>query len=259
MHPGFGTGQLKGDSARLAVAAAIEAGYTTIDTGAIYGNETEVGQAIAKSGRRSELLVITKGAHDPEEHGYKEIRTSFTASLGRLALEYVDYYLIHWPANPEARQQTWKGMLAIRDAGGAKAIGVSNYAVHHLAELPTGEDGPVVNQIEFHPYVYAAQQDILEYCQEQGIALMGYATFANGQADADPVVTVIARRHQKTPRQVLTRWSLQHGVLPLVRSGNSSHITENFAVDDFTLSPDEMRALNSLRGVREFRDPHSMA
>lgn len=257
---GFGTGQLQGEKAYDAVAAALDAGYRLIDTGAIYGNEVAVGRAILASGvRRDDISVITKGAHDEIQHGYRTVLEQFEASLARLALDYVDYYLVHWPVNPTERRETWRAYEEIRATRRAREIGVSNYGIHHLQELADCNIQPAVNQIEFHPYIYSEQQDIVTYCQDKGMTVIGYSTFADGQAEHDPIVETIATNHHVMPRQVLTRWSMQHGVVPLVRSGSAVHIAENIKVDGFTLSDSEMVTLDGLRGRRQFRDPHVLS
>ena len=253
---GFGTGQLQGERAYDAVIAALQSGYQLIDTGAIYGNETEVGRAILASQiNRDDMCVITKGAHDEDQHGYKTALEQFEASLARLALDYVDYYLVHWPVNPTKRQETWRAYEEIHASGRAREIGVSNYGIHHLQELAGSAIQPAVNQIEFHPYIFAEQKDVLSYCQNNGVAVIGYSTFADGQADHDPIVQTIATNHKITPRQVLIRWSMQHAVVPLIRSGSPDHIAENIQATDFELSSTEMAKLDALRGNRQFRDP----
>lgn len=256
---GFGTGQLLGDFAQNATMAALDAGCRLIDTGAMYENEEQIGLAIAQGDvPREEIILITKGAHYENEHGHKQTHDAFKASLGRLGLSYIDYYLIHWPVNPQQRKETWRAMEEIQRNGMARAIGVSNYAQHHLEELKTMTIKPAVNEIEFHPYIFGEQKAILEYCQNEGVRIIGYATYADGQGDHDPVVGKIATQHGKTPRQVLTRWSIQHQVVPLVRSGNPSHITENFNVEDFELTQAEMALLDNLHGTRLFTNPNDL-
>ena len=256
---GFGTGQLLGDVAQNATMAALRVGCRLIDTGAMYENEAQVGRAITQSGvPREEIVLITKGAHYENEHGYEQTLAAFDASLHRLGLSYVDYYLIHWPVNPLQRKETWRAMEEIQLSGKSKAIGVSNYAQHHLQELETMAVQPVVNEIEFHPYIFNEQKAVMDYCQSHGIYIIGYATYANGQGDHDPIVGKIAKHHGKTPRQVLTRWSMQHNLVPLVRSGNPDHIAANYAVDDFELARSEMALLDNLHGERQFRDPKDL-
>lgn len=256
---GFGTGTLHDDVAVEATLAALDSGYRLIDTAARYDNESAVGRAIAASGlAREEVMVVTKGAHDENEHGYQPVLDQFEASLGRLSLKYVDFYLVHWPVNPRQRGETWQAMTELFQSGRARAVGVSNYGVHHLEELRDARVQPAVNQIEFHPHVFAQQRDILEYCQKNNIALMGHSTFANGQVDSDPAVLALAAAHNTTPRHILIRWSMQHGVTPLVRSHNPHHITQNAHVD-FALTDAQMTALDNLHGTFQWRDPHKLS
>lgn len=257
---GFGTGQLKDAAAEQAVATALDAGYRLIDTAAIYDNELEVGHAIASSNiTREEILLVTKGAHDAHEHGKAEILASFEASLGKLAVDYVDYYLIHWPSNPGKRLETWHAMEQLFYRKRARHIGVSNYAVHHLQELYAGADvQPAVNQIEFHPFIYAQQRGLLDYCRENDIVVMGYSTFGGDQAWSSERLQRIAQQKGRPFQQILARWSMNHGVIPLVRSEKQSHVRANIDID-FELSDQEMAVLDGLKGDRLFRDPRVLA
>lgn len=254
---GFGTGRLHGAEAEQAVRWALNYNYTLIDTAAIYGNEVEVGRAIASSTiPREDIVVVTKGAHDSDEHGYSQILEQFENSLKRLALDYVDYYLVHWPSNPHERLETWRAMETIQQSGRARYIGVSNYDIRHLDELDDANlTHPAVNEIEFHPYIFNEQQGIVDACKNRGIAILGCATFANGQGDTNKTVGNIAAKYHKTPRQILTRWAMQHGVIPLVRSKNEAHIIENRLVEDFVIEASDMMLLNSQQGRREFPNP----
>lgn len=258
-YTGFGTGGLKGATAYNAVLSALACGYRLVDTAAMYGNEVEVGHAIRESGiPREDVVVITKGAHYEDEHGYRKTLDALDASLHRLGLSYVDYYLIHWPVNQVMRGETWRAMEHLQEAGKASLIGVSNYSVRHLRELGKARVQPAVNQIEFHPFIYYAQQEILEYCRQHGIKLIGYATLAGGQADNNETINAIANRLGRPYRQILARWSMQHGVTPLVRSASPEHIADNFIVDDFEIGQEDMRLIDNLHGVRLFPDPYAM-
>lgn len=254
---GFGTGQLQGAEAEQAVRWALQHDYRLIDTGAIYGNEHAVGRAIASSNiDREDILVVTKGAHESEEHGYTQILEQFDTSLQRLGLDYIDYYLVHWPSHPQLRVETWRAMETIQKNRRAQYIGVSNYSVRHLDELEDAQlMRPAVNEIELHPYIFSEQRHLIETCKNRRIPILGYATFANGQGDTDEVVERIAAKCHKTPRQILTRWAMQHSVVPLVRSRSEAHIIENRAVEDFAINDDDMRLLDGLHGTREFQDP----
>ncbi|MET1032953.1 MAG: aldo/keto reductase, partial [Candidatus Saccharimonadales bacterium] len=234
----------------------IECGYRLIDTGAIYDNEVEVGRAIVQAKiSRDEIIVTTKGAHDPEEHGYAQILRSFDQSLRRLALSYIDYYLVHWPSNSKLRKDTWRGMEHILAQGGAKAIGVSNYAVHHLEELQDMSVQPAMNQIEFHPFIWNDSYKLVQYNRQNNIQTVGYATLAQGQAQSDPVVRAISARIGKSSQQILTRWAINHGVVPLVRSSSTQHIIENLHAKDILLTDEDMAGLNMLHGRRLFPNP----
>lgn len=255
---GFGTGQLLGSAALRAVYTALKSGYRLIDTAAIYGNETEVGQAVRESTvPREEIIIMTKGAHEPHEHGYEQLLSSFNESQRKLQTS-IDYYLVHWPVNPLRRQDTWRAIEELYQSGKIGNAGVSNYAVHHLEELRAFAVQPAVNQIEFHPYIFKEQQDILEYCQMHGIQVIGYATYANKQGLADQRLLRIASRYNKTPYDILRQWSIQHGVIPLVRSSNTAHIADNLNTGVFEISADDMAALNTFSGQREFPDPHTL-
>lgn len=268
---GFGTWEVTPDSAaQAAVSEAIKAGYRLIDTALMYNNEKGVGQAIRESGfERENLFITTKLWAD--HLGYQSTLDGFEASLSRLGLEYVDLYLIHWPAsfshqedkenNQKLRRDTWRAMEEIAKSGRARNIGVSNFVVHHLEELlKYANILPAVNQIEFHPFIYEEQRPIVEMCQKYEILIEAYSPLSRGGRVNDPVVQMIAQAHSKTGAQVLIRWALQHDTVPLPRSTNPEHIAENRDVFDFELTPDEMHTLNGLTdsSARVAPDPHKM-
>jgi diketogulonate reductase-like aldo/keto reductase len=268
---GFGTWEVTPDSAaQAAVSEAIKAGYRLIDTALMYNNEQGVGRAIQESGlARDELFVTTKLWSD--HLGYQSALDAFETSLTRLELDYVDLYLIHWPAsfrhqddrenNQKLRKDTWKAMEEISKSGRARNIGVSNFVVHHLEELLKYANViPAVNQIEFHPFIFEEQRPIVEMCQKYEILIEAYSPLSRGGRVNDPVVQKIAQTHGKSSAQILIRWALQHDTLPLPRSTNSDHIAENFDVYDFELTPEDMHTLNGLTDSagRVAPDPHKM-
>lgn len=267
---GFGTWQVTPDStARAAVAAALKTGYRLIDTAQMYNNEQGVGEAIRESGiKRDELFVTTKLWTD--HLGHQSALDAFDASLGRLGLDYVDLYLVHWPAafgssdqvaNKQLRQDTWRAFEEIYKSGRARSIGVSNFVVHHLEELLGYANVlPAVNQIELHPFIYEEQRPIVEFCQRQEIVIEAYSPLSRGGHVNDPVVVKIAEAHHKTGAQVLVRWALQHDTVPLPRSTNPQHMLENAEVFDFKLSSEEMHALNGLTdsSARVAPDPYKL-
>lgn len=239
---GLGVWQ-SGGNTKQAVVAALAAGYRHVDTAAIYGNEAQVGAAIVEAGvARRELFVTTKLWNS--EHGYDKARRAFDASVGRLGLEYVDLYLIHWPVQG-LRLETWRAFEELYAEKRVRAIGVSNFLVPHLRELQgRAKVLPAVNQIELTPFLQRA--DTVALCQELGITLEAYSPLTRGQRLGHPVVKTIAGRVARTPAQVLLRWGLQRGFVILPKSVTPARIAENAALFDFELDAESMQQLNQL-------------
>ena len=255
---GFGTGELVDDHAYDAVRNALQAGYRMIDTASRYNNETPIGQAVRGCGiPREDLFVTTKLWND--DQGYEETFAAFNASLTRLGLDYVDLYLLHWPSGPD-RLGSWQAMEEIYRSGRTKAIGVSNFTPKHLRELMAHANiTPAVNQIEFHPSIYSEQKPIVDFCEQQGIVVQGYCPLMHGHMDS-PVVREVCQRTGRPAAQVLLRWSVQHGVVPLPRSDNPEHIASNIAIDGFELKPQDMSMLDQLNnGYRVFPNPFAIS
>lgn len=255
---GFGTWELSPDEAKESVRSALKVGYRLIDTARIYGNEEAVGEAILASGvPRKEIFVTTKLWND--DQGYDKAFEALEASLDRLGLEYVDLYLIHWPAT-KRRHDTWKAFEEIQASGKAEAVGVSNYTIEHLEQL-FDQSGftPAVNQVEFHPFIYDQQKELLEYCRNKKIVVEAYSPLARISSKSLPQVKAIADKHAKSEQKVFLRWCIQHGTVPLPRSKNPEHIRSNFEVFDFELDEEDMRQLNSISdGERVTWDPAGM-
>jgi diketogulonate reductase-like aldo/keto reductase len=242
-----------GEETRRAVRDALECGYRLIDTARAYGNERDVGRARRESGLpREEVFVTTKLWNS--NHGYEAARRACRASLGDLGLDCIDLYLIHWPV-PGLRRETWKAMAALRDEGVCRAIGVSNYTIRHLEELRDESSvPPAVNQVEFHPFLY--QRELLDYCRRRGIAVEAYSPLARGVRLSEPALVSVGRKYGKTPAQVLIRWALQHGTIPIPKSSRPERIRENAAVFDFSLTSGDMETLDRLdEGLRVCWDP----
>jgi diketogulonate reductase-like aldo/keto reductase len=254
--PALGLGVYRsppGEETRSAVRQALELGYRHVDTARVYGNEEDVGAAIRASGLpREEVFVTTKLGN--RSHGYDRALEAFEQSLTALGLDYIDLYLIHWPV-PEGRRESWRALERIYSEGLARAIGVSNYTERHLREvLSHAEVAPMVDQMEFHPFLY--RRDLLQFCRERGILVEAYSPLTRGRRLDRPELQEIASRQGKTPAQVLLRWGLQHDLVVLPKSTRPERIAENAALFDFELSDDEMARLDALdEGLHVAWDP----
>jgi diketogulonate reductase-like aldo/keto reductase len=238
---GLGTWQMAGARCRAAVRSALEVGYRHLDTATIYRNERDVGRAVRDSGvPREQLFVTTK--LPPGEAGRE--RRTLDDSLRALEMDYVDLWLVHWPPPRRALVSTWKELLAVRDQGLARAVGVSNYSPAQLDELiaATGE-APQVNQIPWAPALHDA--DLLAEHRRRGVVLEGYSPFKNTDL-GDPVLAEIAARHEVTPAQVVLRWHLDHEVVVIPKSATPERIAANFDVFGFSLSDEELRRVDGL-------------
>ena len=250
---GLGTAGMSGRACIAAVREALRVGYRLIDTASRYGNEEEIGEALRESGvAREEVFITTKVAGT--EQGYARTVKACEGSLRRLGLDFVDLYLIHWPGN-RLRLETWKSMEALFELGKTRSIGVSNYMVHHLEELRgASSTPPATNQIELSPFLQ--QRDVVSYCRERSIPVEAYSPLTRGRRLGDSMIGRIAARNGRTPAQILVRWSLQHGFVTIPKSVHPERIRENVEVFDFTLSSDDMRALDALeRGLHFDWDP----
>jgi 2,5-diketo-D-gluconate reductase A len=238
---GFGTWQLRGRAGREALRSALEAGYRHIDTATMYGNEADVGHAVAASGlARDEVFITTKL---PSGRAGRE-RATLAASLRALGTSYVDLWLVHWPPPGRMLVPVWREFLALRDEGRARAIGVSNYSLAQIDRLTeaTGQ-APAVNQIPWSPARYNAA--LLAGHGERGVAVEGYSPL-KGTNLASPVLAEIAAAHGATPAQVVLRWHLEHGVTVLVKSVNPERIAANIEALRFSLDPGEVARIDAL-------------
>ncbi len=240
---GLGVWKMKeGEETEQAVRVALHAGYRLIDTAKLYGNERSVGRAVRESGLpREEIFVTTKlfptDALDPEG--------AFEKSFERLGLDYIDLYLIHWPV-PLAHARLWRSLERFYEEKRVRAIGVSNYGIRDLEVTLEGASvPPMVNQIEFNPFAY--QKEVLEFSQAKGIVVEAYSPLTVGRKLRHPVIAEVARRHNRSPAQILIRWALQHGTVVIPKSSHEERIRENIDVFGFELSESDMAELDALR------------
>ena len=242
---GFGVFQVPPEDTAETVKLALDAGYRSIDTAAAYGNEEGVGRAIADSGLdRDELFITTKLWNDKQ--GRQSALREFDASLGRLGLEYVDLYLIHWPVpSQDLYVETWRAFEEIHADGRARAIGVSNFEPEHLERLlDETEVVPALNQIELHPRL--PQPELRELHQEHGILTEAWSPLAQGELLDDPAVKEIAEAHGRTPAQVILRWHIELGNVVIPKSVTPERISENIEVFDFELTPEQLERFAGL-------------
>jgi 2,5-diketo-D-gluconate reductase A len=252
---GFGVFQVGDDEARAAVATALECGYRSIDTAALYGNEHGVGVAVSASGiPRGELFVTTKLWN--ADQGAGRVLPAFERSIDKLGLDYVDLYLIHWPVPSRDRfVETWEAFQGLYAEGRMRAIGVSNFTPPQLTRLlEETAVVPAVNQVELHPGFQ--QPELRAFHRAHGIATEAWSPLGQGAALTHPVITRLAERHEKTPAQVVLRWHLDLGNVVIPKSVTPGRIRENFSVFDFALTAEDARQIAGLEsGHRIGPDP----
>jgi len=251
---GFGTYKVEpGEVTTRVVKEALEVGYRHIDTAKYYGNEADVGKAIRESEiPRDNIFVTTKLWNS--DQGYEKAMKAFDGSLDRLGLEYIDLYLIHWPVSGKYLE-SWTALEDILRSGRVRAIGVSNFMVHHLEDLLVNcTVEPSVDQVEFHPHL--VNLELLEFCKEKGIQMEAWSPLKQGAMPYDRGMAGIGWRYGKTASQATLRWDLQHGVVAIPKSIRKDRMVENSQIFDFELTPAEMRTIDSLdRGDRVGPDP----
>lgn len=245
--PGLGTYRLGRNDAEVehAVRSALDAGYRHIDTATLYGNEKPIGKALRESGiPRDELFVTTKlwGSDILQER----ITEAFEESMKKLDVGFVDLYLVHWPVKGKV-VEAWHEMERIYATGAVRAIGVSNHLIHHLDELLDGADVvPAVNQVELHPYL--VMQELQDFCRDKSIVVESWSPLGSSKIPllTDPVLLKIASKKGKSTAQVILRWNLQKGLLPLPKSSHKDRQRENIELFDFSLTADEMSMIDML-------------
>lgn len=242
----------------FAVKTALEAGYRSIDTAEVYGNEEGVGKAIRESGiPRDEIFITTKLANSEQRKGYDAALRAFEESRKRLGVEYIDLFLIHWPVK-DKYVESWKALIKLYNDGLVRAIGVSNFLIHHLEDI-ISETGvvPAVNQVELHPWLN--QSELVEFCQKHKIQVEAYSPLMGGRLGEVTELNDIANKYRKTPAQIVLRWNLQRGIIVIPKSVHRERIFENSQIFDFSLSDEDMELINSLnRNQRFLPDPNNV-
>lgn len=249
---GFGTFQLSGDDCERGVAHALDIGYRHVDTAQMYGNEDRVGAALAASGvDRGDIFLTTK--LDNDAHAPDDVRSTATDSLRRLQTEYVDLFLIHWPVGDTPLEATLDAMLALRDEGKVRNVGVSNFTPEQIDRV-TGYAPIFANQVEYHPFL--GQDDLLAQARKHDHLLTAYSPLARGEVFDDETLTAIAEAHGADPAQVALAWLIaQDHVAAIPKATSPEHITSNFAALDIELSQDEMERVTGLERGQRLIDP----
>jgi len=246
---GLGVWRAKdGSETENAVKTALEAGYRAIDTASMYGNEESVGRAVRASGiPRDDIFVTTKVWNS--EQGYDSTIAAFRNSLERLGMSRVDLYLVHWPVAGKYKE-TYKAIEDLYSQGLVRAIGVSNFQIHHLEELMGScRIKPMVNQVEMHPLL--TQKRLFAFCRKEGIQLESWRPLMQGRLD-HPSLAELAAKYGKTPAQIVLRWHLQLGVVTIPKSSNEARIAENADLFDFELAPEDVVAIDALNENKRF-------
>lgn len=243
---GFGTWELKGETAQMCVAKAVEAGYRMIDTAQAYENETHVGRGIADAqAPRDELWVTTKVWMSEFADG--DLQKSVEGSLEKLGLGYVDLLLLHWPNKDVPLEETLEAMNDVREKGMTKHIGISNFTTDLMDQAVKLSKAPILtNQVEYHPFI--DQSAVLEAAHAIGMSVTAYSPLARGQVFDDPVLKEMGEKYGKSPAQVTVRWFAQQpGVICIPRSSSPEHLAANIDVHDFELTPQEMGRITALK------------
>ena len=240
---GFGTYK-SGDDEETAkiIKNALNLGYKMIDTASFYNNEVGIGNGIKESDiDRKDIFIVTKLWND--DHGYDNTIEAFNKSLNNLQVDYIDLYLIHWPNKLNA--ETWIAFEHLYETGKVKAIGVCNFKVEHLEELKkTAKIMPMVNQVEIHPF--STKNNIINYCKDNNIKVVAWSPISRGRVLSNELMIDLSKKYKKSIVQIVLRWHMQKGVIPIPKSSNENRIKENIDIFDFEISSEDMKAIDSL-------------
>ena len=240
---GFGTYKSGNDEETAKIVKnALNLGYKMIDTASFYNNEVGIGKGIKESGiDRKDIFLVTKLWND--DHGYDNTIEAFNKSLNNLQVDYIDLYLIHWPNKLNA--ETWRAFEYLYEVGKIKAIGVCNFKIEHLEELKkTAKIMPMVNQVEIHPF--STKNNIINYCKDNNIKVVAWSPISRGRVLSNELMIDLSQKYKKSIVQIVLRWHMQKGVIPIPKSSNENRIKENIDIFDFEISSEDMKAIDSL-------------
>lgn len=240
---GFGTYKSGNDEETSKIIKnALNIGYKMIDTAYFYNNEVGIGNGIKESGiDREEVFLVTKLWND--DHGYDNTIEAFNKSLNNLQVDYIDLYLIHWPNKLNA--ETWRAFEHLYETGKVKAIGVCNFKVEHLEELKkSAKIMPMVNQVEIHPF--SIKNNIINYCKDNNIKVVAWSPISRGRVLSNDLIIDLSQKYKKSIVQIVLRWHMQKGVIPIPKSSNENRIKENIDIFNFEISSEDMKAIDSL-------------
>lgn len=247
---GLGVYSMNNEEVAGAIHHALEAGYRLIDTASVYGNEEGVGKAVRESDLPREEIFVTSKVWNTDQ-GYERTLKAFDKTMNRLGLDYLDLYLIHWPVS-DLYKDTWKALEKLYNEGRIRAIGVSNFLIHHLKDLMEDADiTPMVNQVEFHPHL--VQQELHDFCQKNQIQSEAWAPLMRGKVNKIPFLKGLAEKYEKTPAQIVLRWDLQKGVATIPKSSNPERIRSNADIFDFELAEGDIHRIDDLEQGGEER------
>lgn len=260
----FGTWRLPdGPETVQQILTAIAQGYRSIDTAAHYGNEKSVGTAVRQSNvKREDLFVATKLRNT--QRGYDTTLKDFDRAITDMGLDYIDLYMIHWPASAgfydnweQINADTWRAMERLQNEGVVRSLGVSNFTQRYLETLEkTAHIAPAVNQISLHPGVFQEQKSLIEYCFTKNIVLSAYSPLGAGAVLSSDLVQTLAEKYNRSSAQICLRWCLQHKVIPLPKSSTVERMRQNLDIFDFDLSKEDMNAIDHMPNLgKEVRDP----
>jgi len=249
---GFGTWQLEGDMCKKAVETALDIGYRHIDTAKAYGNHKQIGQVLQKSAiKRNDIFLTSKVWITDMKRS--DLLDAFKTVLEDLQTDYLDLYLIHWPIRDVPFSETLTALNELKKSGKIKAIGVSNFNIHHLQDALSCGVEIINNQVEFHPSLY--QKDLKEFCDKNNIVLTAYSPVGRGQDLKLPVIEKLSKKYGRTPSQIILNWIISKNIVAIPKASSFDHIKQNFETLQFTLKPEDLKLIDTLNTNNRLVNP----